>query len=518
MATRAVRLCCWVLLGPVNALLAASPERIVPVSTRSPEARALFEEARTLADADRGPEAAEKLVQAVARDPFFARAHALLAELREGAAGDSSRARARALAPGLPEAERLSVETSIGDRPQDTLVQLAELAPDDWRVHRSLAQWRRYRVLDAPGARAAYERVRTLRPQDADAHQQLALLYSDEGRWREADEAATARLALAPQSAAALDLRAEVLLLAGDFEAAERAFRAVLERDPAFTRARTGLASARFHRGDWTGGLAEIASGLEAAATPEARTELQTTLGWAQMAAGRAEEGRRTLTAASAARDGARGWSVLEAVLAIEEERWADARAAADGALSAARKANAPETAQRWIQLLIATAASRTGDRAAADAAVRALEAGSEALPPWITKDLTFARGHLALARGETQAAVAAFTDRWVLNHESLADPGAGRTAGELRAVRAEGPPARGRGTRAERGRRGGGAAARRTRRHPSSRHRRGDRARAGAGGAREDRPLVLLVAQRRRRIRAGGTQGGAYPCELSLF
>jgi tetratricopeptide (TPR) repeat protein len=313
---------------------------------------------------------------------------------------------------------------SIGDRPPDTIARLAELAPDDWRVHRSLAQWRRYRVLDPAGARGAYERVRVLRPEDAGALEQLALLYADEGRWRDANEAAAARLALAPLSTEALDLRAEVLLLAGDHEAAERGFRAVLERDPAFTRARTGLASTRFHRGDWAGGLAEVARGLEAAAGPEARTELQMTLGWAQMAAGRPEEGRRTLTAAGAARDSARGWSVLEAVLAIEEERWADARRAADEALTAARKANAPETVQRWIQLLIAAAASRAGDLAAADAAVRALEAGSEALPPWITKDLTFARGHVALARGDTKAAVAAFTDRWVLNHESLADPG----------------------------------------------------------------------------------------------
>lgn len=36
------------------------------------------------------------------------------------------------------------------------------------------------------------------------------------------------------------------------------------------------------------------------------------------------------------------------------------------------------------------------------------------------------ARGHLAMARGETDAAVAAFTDRWVMNHASLYDPGRG--------------------------------------------------------------------------------------------
>jgi tetratricopeptide (TPR) repeat protein len=423
MASRAV-LCCIVLLVPATAYMADSPERVVPISTRSPEARALFERARTLADDERAAEADAALVEAVGRDPFFASAHALLAELRAGATGDSHRSRARALLSGLPEAERLSVEIAIGDRRPDEIVGLAALAPDDWRVQLSLAQWSRYRALDPAGARAAYERVRALRPSDAGVLEQLALLYADESRWREAHEAATARVALAPQSAAALDLRAEVLLLAGELEQAEQAFRSVLERDPVFTHARTGLASVRFHRGDWTGGLAEIVRGLETAQTAEQRAELQTALGWSQLAAGRVEEGRRTLRDAAAERDGARGWSALEAVLAVEEERWADARRSADAALAAARKAGAPEMAQRWIQLLIAASASRAGDLAAADAAVRALEAGSEALPPWITKDLTFARGHVALARGDTKAAVAAFTDRWVLNHESLADPG----------------------------------------------------------------------------------------------
>ena len=81
----------------------------------------------------------------------------------------------------------------------------------------------------------------------------------------------------------------------------------------------------------------------------------------------------------------------------------------------------------RWIDMLRVIAASRLGDAAAARAGLARLEQGADELPPWITKDLTFARAHVARMEGATDRAVALFVDPWVLNHNGLFDPGRGR-------------------------------------------------------------------------------------------
>jgi tetratricopeptide (TPR) repeat protein len=405
---------------------AAAAARVLPISTRSPEARALLEQAHALAGREQGAEAAEKATQALALDPDFAQAHALLAELGEGDAAASHRARARELAKGLPEAERLYIEVSIGDRAPEELARVAELAPDDARVLADLALFQVFRALDPAAARSTFEKLRTLTPEDASVHRHLAFLYAHGRQWPEALAAASAYVELLPGQPEPLDVKAEVLLGAGEFDQAEAAFRAALAIEPDYVSAYAGIASAKLYREDWDGALAEIDRAIAAAGQPGQREQMTALRGWTLLAAGRHAEARAALEQAAAARDASRGFSLLPVQLAIEREDWQAACAAAESTLASARQRGADDFVLRWLTLLHVVASSRAGDLAAAESGVAALEAGSAELPPWITKDLTFARGHISLARGDTQAAVAAFTDRWVLNHNSLFDPGRG--------------------------------------------------------------------------------------------
>jgi tetratricopeptide (TPR) repeat protein len=217
-----------------------------------------------------------------------------------------------------------------------------------------------------------------------------------------------------------------VLLGAGQLDQAEATFRAALALDHGFVRAHAGIASTRLYREDWDGAIAEIERAIAAARQPQEREQMTALLGWALLAAGRLEEARSTLEQATAARDASRGYSLLAIQLAIEREDWPAARTAAESALASAKQRGAEDFLLRWITLLHVVAASRAGDLTAAERSLSALEAGSAELAPWITKDLSFARGHVALVRGDTQVAVASFTDRWVLNHNSLFDPGRG--------------------------------------------------------------------------------------------
>lgn len=411
----------------VPTLARAADAGVVPISTRSAAALAPFERGFELAARDRRDEAIAEIALALRLDPDFAQAHALFATLAEGEAASTHRARARQLGPRLPALERLYVEITIGDRGPEGLASLAKLASSDRHVLTDLALFKVYRELDKPGAIAAFERLRALDPRNDSTHRHLAFLYADARRWSLALEAAAAHVRLAPAGPEPLDVEAEVLLAAGEFDRAEATFARALALDADFVDARAGIASVKFYRGDWGGGLAELERGAAAARRPEGRARLTEAFGWALVAAGRPDAGRTALERAEAARDDRSGPPLLDVYLAIERADWAEARRSAELALAATARGSASSIERRWVELLHSIASSRAGDLAAAERGLSLLEAGAAGLEPWVTKDVSFARGHLALARRDAGAAVAAFTDRWVLNHNSLFDPGRGR-------------------------------------------------------------------------------------------
>lgn len=285
-----------------------------------------------------------------------------------------------------------------------------------------------FRALDPAAAIAVFEQLRELAPGEPEPYATLAFLYVDAQRLDEARAAADTLVALRPGVARPLDVRAEIRLLCGDLDGAAAGFHEALALDPDFFEARAGLAAIHGYRGAWDEALAELEEAFADARTDETRQRARLAIGWAQLAAGRSGPARDTLQQATAAVP--RLASVIAIELAIELGRWQEAADAAEAAVVAERAlATAPAGEQsrispRWIHLLHALAASRQGDLGAAAAQVSALEAGAASLDPWITKDLTMARGFVALARRDIDLAVASFTDRWVLNHRSLYDPG----------------------------------------------------------------------------------------------
>lgn len=278
-----------------------------------------------------------------------------------------------------------------------------------------------YRTLDPAGALRAFEQVRALEPKDPEVHQTLAILFADLGKFPDAIAAADANLALLPGKPAPLDLRAEVRLLSGDLDGAAADFRAALALDERFFDARMGLVAVHGYRGEWDQALAEVELIVRAAQTDEEKLRAGLARGFTLLAAG------KTALATSALQEATRGSprraALLTVELAIETEKWTEAGAAVVSTLAALPE-DPTDNLTRWLRMLHVVAASRGGARSVAQSQLWTLELGADELDPWITKDLSFARGHLALANEDYNLALAAFTSRWVTNHMSLYDPG----------------------------------------------------------------------------------------------
>jgi len=116
------------------------PLRVVSVTTRSKEALDAFNAARKLDDNNRDNEALEGYREALALDPDFAFAEAMLGSHTPGPDGLRRLERAVSLAKGLPEPERLFIAYHLATRQadrslrSDLLQRLLKEAPDDWRV------------------------------------------------------------------------------------------------------------------------------------------------------------------------------------------------------------------------------------------------------------------------------------------------------------------------------------------------------------------------------------------------
>jgi tetratricopeptide (TPR) repeat protein len=124
-----------------------SQAKVIPVTTKSPEALAAFERGRTLQENFRMKDAIVAYDEALALDPDFATAHAYRADGREGNDGLEELRKAAKLAATHPEAERLSIEAMVamreGDLPKSKELwgQAVTLAPDDWRAHQQLGMY-----------------------------------------------------------------------------------------------------------------------------------------------------------------------------------------------------------------------------------------------------------------------------------------------------------------------------------------------------------------------------------------
>ncbi len=244
---------------------AAPQKQLITITTKSPDARAAFVKALGLMDNNREGEALDLCKQAVAADPDFAFGHSCVGNLMPGAEGQVELDKGAELAVKLPDAERLFIEAWAALRHQDmvkasgNLKRVAEFAPDD--VHAQL--WLGYMLInqrDFKGAEAAFTKVIDLdssavfiqgplawthtqlreyddalasakkyvdgSPNEAAAHQTVAMALLNLNRTKEADAELSKAVELGPKARPVYYDLASVKAIEGDFAAA----RDVLER------------------------------------------------------------------------------------------------------------------------------------------------------------------------------------------------------------------------------------------------------------------------------------------------
>ena len=130
---------------PPVAVKAPPPPVEIPITTKSPQALALYKTARALFEDQRANEAIAPLKAALALDPDFAQAHLSLGMFEPGPDAAAHLDKAQALLATLPETEKLVVESNLvgmrGDaaRSLELRQKLVTLAPEDWRSHFYLA-------------------------------------------------------------------------------------------------------------------------------------------------------------------------------------------------------------------------------------------------------------------------------------------------------------------------------------------------------------------------------------------
>ena len=211
-----------------------------------------------------------------------------------------------------------------------------------------------------------------------------------------------------PADPVALDQQGEAQLAEGRLDDAEASFRAALAAAPDFAPAHDGLAMIRFHRGDWSAGIAELEAGIalaEGAADPGPTIRLLENLAWAHMVEGR-EDAAFDAVARSVVAQGLESAEATRGVTHLGRARLRVLAAQWELALEEAAAARAGEVPDyvRWVSRAIeASAHAGAGALEPAEQALAALIAEVGAEHPLVGDP----RLDLALARGAIDEAAA---------------------------------------------------------------------------------------------------------------
>lgn len=390
----------------------------VPITSKSPEAVALFKEARDLRENHRVGAAREKLQKALELDPDFARAHALLAKSVPPAQGAEHVKRAKELASKVGETERLMITAMVGegDEAAAALRGLAEKAGGDWRVQMMVARRHLYKG-ELDQAQAAFEKATKINAKAPFPHNNLAYIYAEKKQWDKAIKSAERYAELVPGEPNPLDTKAEILMLAGKFEKSEATFREALKIAPDFAIAHEGIAATKFHRDDWDGGIAELQEAVSAAKNAPERAEIQSKLAWACVAAGKDKAADAAFAAArklseEAGHEPSAGMQkVQQAEVALHRDDAKKAVSLASAGLEAMAAEDLPAKKTRWAQTILIVASTKAGDLAGAEKRLASLAEGGD------DHYVHYAAGHVYLAKGDAERAIKSLAklehDKW---------------------------------------------------------------------------------------------------------
>ena len=232
----------FVMVRDEAASRVAAPHKNItlPVTTPSPQARKCFEKAWQNLEYIRRDDALANFRQAAKADPNFPHALILISHLSPDPEEQrTTRLRATQLAPHVTQGERLLVRWLAGVQEDNYVPAIAAmndllaLYPKDQRLAFLAGRWlvkqQRY-----PQAVAVLERAVSLEPDYPAALNELGYAYAFGGDFEKGFAAMERYVALQPDQPNPHDSYAEILRLAGKFDAALDQYRTSIRIDPNF--------------------------------------------------------------------------------------------------------------------------------------------------------------------------------------------------------------------------------------------------------------------------------------------
>jgi tetratricopeptide (TPR) repeat protein len=235
----------------------------VPVTTKSEEARKLYDEGLAMFDQIRFHDSRQKFQEATAKDPDFAMAHYQLAlsspSNKETVAHTKQ---AVALADKASEGERLailSLQAGLNGEPAKALEYSKEAVqkyPEDERARLNLS-FGYSGEQDYEKAVKELKKAIEINPGYSPAYNLLGYAYRPMGNYDEAEKAFKKYIELVPNDPNPYDSYAELLMKTGRFDESIAQYRKALAIDPHFTNSHYGIASNLMFQGKHAEALAE---------------------------------------------------------------------------------------------------------------------------------------------------------------------------------------------------------------------------------------------------------------------
>jgi tetratricopeptide (TPR) repeat protein len=243
----------------------------VPLSSKSDEAKKLYDEGLAMFDQVRFHDARQKFLQAAGKDPDFAMAHYQLALTSPSNKESVEHTKqAIALADKASEGERLQIlglQAGINGDPAKSLEYAKEAVqkyPEDERLHQSLA-FAYSAQQDNDKAIDELNKAIGLNPDFSTAYNALGYAYRAVNKNDEAEKAFKKYIELVPNDPNPYDSYAELLMKMGRFDESVAQYKKALSIDPNFSNSHFGIAANRMFQGKHAEAITEAQKLADAA-------------------------------------------------------------------------------------------------------------------------------------------------------------------------------------------------------------------------------------------------------------
>ncbi|HSD89051.1 MAG TPA: tetratricopeptide repeat protein [Kofleriaceae bacterium] len=273
----------------------------LPVTTKSPEAKAEYEKAHELMTNLHREEARQHYKKALELDPDFAFALAELGVMTPGSEGTDLVTKAGTAAAKLSDGEKAFVDVAqamkAGDRTKalQSLDKVMQAAPGQWEADVQAANIANM-AGDPATAIAHANHALSVNKDLPQAHNLLAYAYANQRDWDKAIAAAQKQVELLPKEPNPADTLGEIQLAAGKFEDSEKSFQKALEIDPKFNDSWQGVALTRAYRGDFKGAYEALDKEMTST-EPGVKHDAMIDKAWLQFADNKLPDALKTLDA-----------------------------------------------------------------------------------------------------------------------------------------------------------------------------------------------------------------------------